>query len=211
VSDQKKKSAAKPKAGPQFTDSVTDGCANNLTTRETEVGRRYAKALFDLSIDNNVLTEVAADLNAVTSWLKESTDFSALMASPIVVPSIKSKALAALADKAEFHQITAKFLGVLARNGRLPIYASIFTSFQVLIDDHNKTVRAHVVTSVPMSAAQAKSLSVALSSALGAEPRVTSEVDPSLLGGIKVKVGSRLFDASLKTQLDSLKFALKRA
>jgi F-type H+-transporting ATPase subunit delta len=211
VSDQKKKTVANPKSGPESSYSVTASGAHSISARETEVGRRYAKALFDLSIDDNVLADVAADLNAVTRWLKESPDFSALMASPIVVPSIKLKALAALADKAEFHQITTKFLGVLARNGRLPIYASLFTSFQVLIDAHNKTVRAHVVTSVPMSGAQAKSLSSALSFAFGAEPSITSEVDPSLLGGIKVKVGSRLFDASLKTHLDSLKFALKRA
>jgi len=212
VSDQKKKTAASSKPSAQSQKNLEAlGGQGVIMARETEVGRRYAKAVFELALSEKALDAVSADLGTVAAWSHESPEFLALLTSPVISPASKTSALMALADKAGFHDITRKFLGLLTRSGRLPLFASLHTSFIGLMDGHNQTVRAHVVTSVPMSAAQAKSLSAALSQALGAEPSITSEVDPSLLGGIKVKVGSRLFDASLKTQLDSLKFALKRA
>ncbi len=212
MSDQKKKpvTSAKPRADINVTEAASLG-AHALSPRVTEIGRRYSRSVFELAVEGDVLDQVSSDLSHLNTWVLESADLAHLFLSPVIDPAHKAKALDTIAEKAGFQLVTRKFLGVLARNGRLPLYASIYTSFVEMMDGHNKTARAHVVTSVPLSAAQAKSLSTALTSVLGAVPNITSEVDPSLLGGIKVKVGSRLFDASLKTKLDSLKFALKRA
>jgi F-type H+-transporting ATPase subunit delta len=104
-----------------------------------------------------------------------------------------------------------KFLGLLAENRRAAALVSVIDAFQRLYDKHRGVVSAQVTTAVKLTAGQLAGVQKALAQALGKEPEITTAVDPSILGGIKVKVGSRLFDASLKTKLDTLKFALKRA
>jgi F-type H+-transporting ATPase subunit delta len=91
------------------------------------------------------------------------------------------------------------------------VLAETITAFERLAADARGAVSAEVVTAVPLTSAQSKGVAQALRQALGKDPEISTRVDPALLGGIKVKVGSRLFDASLRSKLDSLKFALKRA
>jgi F-type H+-transporting ATPase subunit delta len=107
--------------------------------------------------------------------------------------------------------LTAKFVGLLAANGRARDLAHVITSFRNLAAAHRGAVTAEVVSALPLTLAQSKGIAAALRQSLGKEPEITTRVDPALLGGLKVLVGSRLFDASLKSKLDSLKFALKRA
>jgi hypothetical protein len=101
--------------------------------------------------------------------------------------------------------------GLLATNGRASLLPSIITSYEALSAKARGAVSAEVTTAVALSPAQAKGVAAALRQALGKDPEIETRVDPAILGGIKVQVGSRLFDASLKSKLDSLKFALKRA
>ena len=89
--------------------------------------------------------------------------------------------------------------------------ASIITSYETLAAEYRGAVSAKVTTAVPLTAAQSKDIAAALREALGKDPEIETEVDPAILGGVKVRVGSRLFDASVKSKLDQLKFALKRA
>ena len=100
---------------------------------------------------------------------------------------------------------------MLAANGRPSELPGIIAAFQALAAKARGAVSAEVTSALPLTAAQTKGVAAALRTALGKDPEITTRVDPALLGGLKVRVGSRLFDASLKSRLDSLKFALKRA
>ncbi len=177
----------------------------------SNVGSRYAKALFDLASENKQIAAVEADLKSLKTALAESKDLRVLVGSPAFGAADKGKGLAAIAAKANFSETTAKFLGLLAANGRASLLASVIAGFEALASKARGAVSAQVTTAVPLSAAQSKGVAAALRQALGKDPEIETRVDPAILGGIKVRVGSRLFDASLKSKLDSLKFALKRA
>jgi F-type H+-transporting ATPase subunit delta len=180
-------------------------------SKETDVGARYARALFDLARETGTLDAVEADLKALKAARLESADLRRLLESPVYAGEDKGRALAAIAEAAGFDRTTRNFIGVLAANRRAAILPAVIASFQRLAADYRGTVAAEVTTAVALTPEQAQGLKAALALALGKEPEVTARVDPDILGGLKVRVGSRLYDSSLRTKLDSLKFALKRA
>lgn len=180
-------------------------------SKASNVGGRYAQALFDLANEQQQVAAVEADLRSLKTAIAESRDLRILLASPTFSSDDKRKGLVAIADKGRFSPTTKKFLGLLAANGRAAALPSVITGFEALAAAARGAVSAEVVTAMPLSSAQAKGVAQALRQALGKDPEITTRVDPAILGGIKVKVGSRLFDASLRSKLDSLKFALKRA
>ena len=180
-------------------------------SKASNVGERYAQALFDLANETKQVAAVEADLKSLKTALAESRDLRVLVASPAFTAEDKGKGLVAIAVKAKFNMTTIKFLGLLSTNGRAAFLPSIITSFQALAAKARGAVSAQVTTALPLTAAQSKGLAAALRQSLGKDPEIETRVDPAILGGIKVQVGSRLFDASLKSKLDSLKFALKRA
>lgn len=180
-------------------------------SKTSNVGGRYAQALFDLATDDKTVASVEADLKSLKKMSVDSKDFRTLVLSPAFSAEDKGKALAALADKAKFHSTTRKFLGLLAANGRVAALPAVITGFEALSAKSRGVVAAQVTTAIELTAAQSKGVAAALRTALGQDPEIETRVDPSILGGIKVRVGSRLFDASLRSKLDSLKFALKRA
>jgi F-type H+-transporting ATPase subunit delta len=180
-------------------------------SKASNVGGRYALALFDLASDERQVAAVEADLKSLKTALADSHDLRVLVHSPAFGHEDKARGLAAIATKAKFSSTTQKFLGLLAANGRTALLASVITSYEALSAKARGAVSAQVTTAVPLSAAQSKGVAAALRQALGKDPEIQTRVDPAILGGIKVQVGSRLFDASLKSKLDSLKFALKRA
>ncbi len=177
----------------------------------SNVGGRYAQALFDLASEQTEVAAVEADLNSLKAALADSKDLRTLLNSPTFNAAAKGKGLAGIAAKAKFNATTRKFLGLLAANGRTAALPAVITGFAKLSANARGAVFAEVTTAVALTAAQAKDVQSALRQSLGKDPEITTRVDPAILGGIKVKVGSRLFDASLRSKLDSLKFALKRA
>jgi len=179
--------------------------------RETEAGERYARAAFDLALDRKILDKVQADAAALKALLTESAELRGVIASPFYKSEVKLNALLAVAAKAKLQDLTKKALGVMAANGRLNHLFPFITAFGKLYAVHKGIVSAEVVSAVELSDAQTGDLKAALTKALGGQADIHTRVDPAILGGLKVRVGSRLFDASLKTKLDSLKFALKRA
>ncbi len=179
--------------------------------RTTEVGDRYAQALFDLADETRSLDAVRADLKGLAAAWADSADLRRALTSPVIAAEDQQKALVAIADKAKFNKTTRNFLGLLAQNGRAKDLTAVIAGFERLYAKKTGVVAAEVVSAKALSAAQIKSVQAGLKSALGKDPELTTRVDPSILGGIKVKVGSKLFDASLKTKLDQMKFALKRA
>jgi F-type H+-transporting ATPase subunit delta len=180
-------------------------------SKASDVGARYAQALFDLAVETDAVAAIEADLISLAGMLKDSADLRKLIVSPAFSADDKAKGLAALAARAGLQPTTARFLGLLAANRRTGALPAIIEAFRSLVERRRGLVSAKVTSAVALSAAQTASLTSALRKALGKDPQIETHVDPAILGGIKVRVGSRLYDASLKSKLDSLKFALKRA
>lgn len=170
---------------------------------------RYALALFDLAVENNALQDVEADLANMRTLLADSADFNTLVSSPIITRDDQQKGVEAVAAGAGFSKLTGNFLGVLAANRRLVALEVIIQAFEVLVADHRGEVSANVVSASKLSAAQMTTLEKNLKSAIGRDVTIDQVVDESLLGGLKVKVGSRMIDSSLKTKLDNLAIAMK--
>lgn len=177
----------------------------------SNVGSRYAQALFDLATDQKQVAAVEADLKSLKAAIADSKELRTLIGSPTFSAEDKAKGLVAIGAKGKFNMTTLKFLGLLSENGRAAALPAVIDAFAKLSAAARGAVSAEVTTAIALSPAQQKGVAAALRQALGKDPEITTRVDPALLGGIKVKVGSRLFDASLKSKLDSLKFALKRA
>ncbi|MFI4936166.1 MAG: F0F1 ATP synthase subunit delta [Caulobacterales bacterium] len=180
-------------------------------SKATDVGARYAQALFDLAKEQGELGAVEADLKSLKTMQAASADLRTLIGSPAFDAQAKGRGLAAIAAAAEFSATTRKFLGVLAANRRVGALSAVIAAFERLAAEDRGAVSAQVTTAMALTAAQTQSLAAALRLALGKDPEIETRVDPAILGGVKVRVGSRLYDASLKSRLDSLKFALKRA
>ncbi len=179
--------------------------------RTTEVGDRYAQALFDLALETGRLDAVRADLQSLKAAWIDSADLRRLVSSPVISAEDQAKGLVAIAAKAKFEKTTSTFLGLLAQNHRAKDLPGVIAGFETRYAKHAGIVAAEVVSAQALDAKQVAAITAALSKALGKAPELTARVDPSILGGLKVKVGSKLFDASLKTKLDQMKFALKRA
>ena len=184
---------------------------SKTTSAGADVGARYAQAMFDLASDKEMVAVVEQDLKSLKAMIAESADLRRLIASPAFGAEDKDKALTALAEHAHFNSLTKKLIGLLGRNARIAALPATITAFEKLAAARRGAVAAEVTSAVALTKTQQTGLSKALRQVLGKDPELTIKVDPAILGGLKVKVGSRLYDASLKSRLDNLKHALKRA
>ncbi len=180
-------------------------------SRNADVGARYAQALFELADEASNLATVEADLNGLEALRAESADLARVLTSPTFTVEQKAAGLTAVAKAAGVSDVTLNFIGVLCRNNRSSALPAVVSAFRKLSAEKRGAIAAEVTTATALTAAQKKGVAASLRTALGKDPEITTVVDPKILGGIKVRVGSRLFDASLKSRLDTLKFALKRA
>jgi F-type H+-transporting ATPase subunit delta len=180
-------------------------------TNLTGVGERYATALIDLADDTGEIQAVENDLRALKRMHAESRDLRRLLENPGFSADERSRALGAVAERAGFTPVTRKVLGLLAANRRAKAAIPMADAYIRMATARRGVVAAEVTTAVPLTDAQAEGLRAALRQSLGKDPEITTRVDPAILGGLRVKVGSRLFDASVKSRLDQLKFALQRA
>jgi F-type H+-transporting ATPase subunit delta len=170
---------------------------------------RYASALFDLARDQRQIDAVSGSLDALSQALLDSKDFAELIASPLVSREAAGKAFAALAPQLSLDQLTANFLGVLARNGRKNELRKVIRAFRRLAAEHRGEVTAEVVTARPLNDDQVAALKAQLRVRAGRDVTIDAEVDPSILGGIVVKLGSQQIDASIRTKLNRLASAMK--
>lgn len=175
----------------------------------TGISGRYAVAFFDLASDAKLIDAVEADLNTLVAMLEQSKDFLALVNSPIISRREQSSAIASIAKMVGLQNLTSRFLGVLASNRRLELLPKVIKDFAVLASDYRGEISAEVKSAGPLSAAQLKELKSKLKVAVGQDVTIDTHVDESLLGGLVVKVGSRMVDSSLKTKLDNLAIAMK--
>ena len=172
---------------------------------------RYATALFELAKSSGAADAVEADLTAFRAMLDSSSELADLLASPLHSADEKSAVLGALADKAKFHELTRNTFGVAARNRRAGELGAVAKVFAALAAADRGVVTADVQTAAPLTKKQTEALAASLKSAFGREIEVRTDVRPELMGGLIVKVGSRMFDSSLRTKLDGMKTAMKEA
>ncbi|MGE5539551.1 MAG: F0F1 ATP synthase subunit delta [Gemmatimonas sp.] len=170
---------------------------------------RYAQALFDLATERGALDAVAADLATVRRMLDDSPDFARLVRSPVIKREAAGRAIGALVKGAGFNALTGNFLGLLARNRRLFELSAMVAAFQRLLADSRGEVAAEVISATPLSERHVAAVTDALKAATGAKVALSTRVDPALLGGMIVRVGSRMVDSSLRTKLSKLELAMK--
>ena len=173
------------------------------------VAGRYASALFELAHEQNRLDEVDRDLGKFQSLLDQSDDLSRLVKSPAFAAEEQQRALGAVMDWAGIGATTGNFLKVVTRNRRLFAAEDMIKTFRGLLARHRGEVAAEVKSAVALSSEQMAALKAKLKSSFGKDVRLDAHVDPSLLGGLVIKIGSRMFDSSLRTKLANLKVVLK--
>ncbi len=173
------------------------------------LAERYGVALFDLADERKELDAVATDLQVLRALLRDSADLRRLIRSPVLSREEQGKAIAAIAQQAGLSVMTRNFLGLLARNRRLFALPEMIGSFLNRLAQRRGEVTAQVLAAQDLSPAQRAAVDEQLRKAVGRKVAVDVQVDPSLLGGLVVKVGSRMVDASLKSKLHRLQLAMK--
>jgi F-type H+-transporting ATPase subunit delta len=175
------------------------------------VAGRYAGSLFDLAVESKSLPQVERDLSSLASMISGSADLKRAIASPVFSAADQQNAVGALASKAKVSGLVANFLRLAAKNRRLSAIPHMISAFANLAAAHRGEASAEVSSAHPLSGAQKTELAAALKGVSGKNVSFNVTVDPSLLGGLIVKMGSRQIDTSLRTKLSSLKKNLKEA
>jgi F-type H+-transporting ATPase subunit delta len=173
------------------------------------VAGRYASALFELAEEANQVRQVEKDLVALQALLDGSADLKRMVRSPVFSGDEQGRSIAAIAGKAGYTPLVVNFLKVLARNRRLFALAGMIRAFLSLAARQRGEVTAEVASAHPLSKDQLAALNETLRASAGKDVNIITKVDPNLLGGLVVKMGSRMIDSSLRTKLTSLKTAMK--
>jgi F-type H+-transporting ATPase subunit delta len=181
--------------------------SNNPTSG---VAERYAQALFTLAQEQNVADPVADALRNFGDMIAQSADLKRLVASPVFSAEEQLKAVSAILNQYGFGGVTANFIKLVASKRRLFVLPDMIRAFLALNDKAKGVTRADITVAAPLSSDRFAALEEALRQVSGGKTvKVNVNVDPSIIGGIVVKLGSRMVDASLKTKLNSLRTRMK--
>lgn len=178
-------------------------------TAEGGLAGRYANALFELAQEQRAVDTVSSDLAGLRRALETSPDLARLVRSPVFSAEDHARALKAVLETMRANALTTKFVLLLAEKRRLFILTQAIASFESLVAKSRGETEAEVTAARALNDAEIAELKGVLKSKLGKEPRLHTKIDPSLLGGLVVKVGSRMIDSSLRTKLDGLRAAMK--
>lgn len=173
------------------------------------IARPYASALFDLALEAKSVVQVEASLDGVAALIQSNDEFANLLANPVVTADKKITIVDAIVGKAKIDAMVANFIKTVARNGRLFVLPTIIVAFKDLAAQQRDELRAEVISAVPLSKKQLSDLAKTLKTKMGKTVTLDVNVDPSLIGGLIVKVGSQMIDSSLKTKLTAMKIAMK--
>jgi F-type H+-transporting ATPase subunit delta len=176
---------------------------------QASLSGRYAIALFELADEGKQLDAVAASLAAVKQALAESEALRALTTSPLIGRDEAVRAVAAAAGAMQLDPITSNFLGVLARNRRLAQLPAIIRAFDTLAARHRGEIKAEITSAHQLDEGQVDAIRNNLRTRYGSDIAVDLHVDPAILGGLVVKIGSRMIDGSIRTKLNNLAHAMK--
>jgi len=172
---------------------------------------RYANALFELALEANAIDQVSAGLATFDAMVAESTDLARLVKSPVFTAEQQASAIGAIVYKAGIGGLAAKFLKLVASNRRLFAVGDMARAYKALVAKHKGEVTAQVTAAEKLNDARLAEIKAALKSVTGKDVQMDVQVDPAIIGGLIVKVGSRMVDSSLRTKLNAIKFAMKEA
>jgi len=172
---------------------------------------RYATALFDLALEDKALDKVRADLDRFDGLVADSAELTRLVRSPVFTADEQVKALDAILKQAGIDGISANFIKLVAANRRLFAVRGIIKAFRALVAAHKGEVSASVTAAEPLSDKNLAALKGALNAVTGKDVDLKVDVDPAIIGGLVVKLGSRMVDSSIRTKLNSIKTAMKEA
>jgi F-type H+-transporting ATPase subunit delta len=170
---------------------------------------RYAAALFDLASDEKAIDQVGADLTSMQNMLKASPDLQRLVRSPVFAAEDQQDALEAICARAGISGLAYNFVRLLARNRRLAALEPAIQGYLTLVALSRGEVAAEVTSAEKLSDKHVKNLKEALKATIGRDVQLTAKVDKSILGGLIVRIGSRMMDNSLRTKLQNLKIVMK--
>jgi F-type H+-transporting ATPase subunit delta len=170
---------------------------------------RYATALFELALEQNAVDQVAGDLRRFLALIDGSEDLGRLVRSPVFSSDEQARAVAAVLERTGIGGITANFIRLVAKKRRLFAVRTMARDFFKLVARHRGEVAAQVTVAEPLSDARLNELKEALKQVTGKQVELDVKVDPAIIGGLVVKVGSRMLDTSLRTKLNALKHAMK--
>ena len=173
------------------------------------VAERYASALFDLARDESALERVEAELHNIADLIEGSEDLRRLVRSPVFSAEDQERAIGAVADRAGVGGLVGNFLRLVARNRRLFSLPGMITAFREMAARQRGEVTAEVTSAQPLGGEHIAALKAALKDKLGKDVTLVARVNPAILGGLVVKVGSRMIDTSLRTRLMNVKTQLK--
>jgi F-type H+-transporting ATPase subunit delta len=176
---------------------------------QASLAGRYATALFGLARDENQIDAVSRNLDSIEAALASSNDFATLVTSPLVGRGDAAKAIAGLVPTLGLDPITARFIGVLAENGRLGELRNVIRLVRQLALGHRGETTAEVTSAHPLNDRQVAELKAKLRTRVGRDVTIDAKVDPTLLGGLVVRLGSQMIDASIRTKLNTLATAMK--
>ena len=179
------------------------------TTGVSGLAERYAAALFDLADERRMLDEVATNLRELRAMLQASGDFLRLIRSPVLSRDQQAKAVDLVAERAGLSPLVRDFLAVVARNRRLFAVPAMIGAFLAKLAARRGEVTAEVFAAQPLSEAQLAALNEQLRRSIGSRVSVDVHVDPGLIGGLVLKLGSRMVDGSIKSKLQRLQLAMK--
>lgn len=176
---------------------------------QSDLAKRYATAFFDLALEQDQLDQLAAELNDLGGLMDQSADLARLVRSPIVSRGEQGAAMAAIITRAGMSKFVSNLVGLMAQNRRLFALKDTIAAFQTLLAEHRGEVSAEVTSANELKPAHLSAVREALKEIVGRDVALETTVDPSLIGGLIVKVGSRMIDNSLRTKLDNLELAMK--
>ncbi|MEM7177888.1 MAG: F0F1 ATP synthase subunit delta [Pseudomonadota bacterium] len=179
------------------------------STMTSSAAGRYATALFELAKEEGQLDQVEADLNSVGAALDDSADLTQVLVSPIYTRDQQGRALAALATKMELGALTSNVLGLMAANRRLFSVPEMLANFAGLMAEHRGEVTAEVTSAKALTKAQSENLAASLKASVGRDVNLNMTVDKDIIGGLIVKVGSKMVDSSIRSKLAGLQNAMK--
>ena len=179
------------------------------STGQSDLAKRYATAFFALALEQDQLDQLAEELNDLGGLMDASADLARLVRSPIVTRADQGAAMAAIITRAGMSNLVGNLVGLMAQNRRLFALKDTIAAFQTLVAGHRGEVSAEVTSASELKPTHLSAVKEALKKIVGRDVALETTVDPSLIGGLIVKVGSRMIDNSLRTKLENLELAMK--
>jgi len=173
------------------------------------IAGRYALAVFELALETKSVEPVGRDFHTLKQMLADSADLARLVRAPVFTREEQAQGMQALLNAMGASPLTTRFVLLLCAKRRLFILPDVIRDYDALVAQQKGEVEADVTSARPLSDAQTEELKRVLKGKLGREPRLNTRVDPAVLGGLVVKVGSRMIDSSLRTKLNSLRTAMR--